>query len=183
MAWLWAADAFPYPLWLTYKILLQTTDARQSEFAEKLWDVMIATMRGEVSDKVTTKQPFNLCKLVVREKSEPLAAGVYDGEALTRMMVGFYSGLWFASRGSAVGAAILLPLWSYHLITLVTGIPWLLPHTAHLFGMTLLLLLVSFVFNTIMLYQVVRNFRILRMSEAQTVFDSYCIVFSDNEEA
>ncbi len=180
MQWLWMTDTFPYPLWLTYKSILWSTSSQRKEFVDKLWEIVIATMCGKVAAGDNSKEPFNRCKLVVRRKSERLASAISEAEALTRMMVGFYFGLWFALRASVIGALILsLFLGCFVLFNFFsTKIVWALPHTPIYFGMVFLGLVISVVFNEIMLRLVVKNFRILRMSEAQMVFDSYCIVQS-----
>jgi hypothetical protein len=180
MYWLWAVDAFPYPLWLIYKTFLQTTQDRRKKFSDHLWVVMIATMRGTISAKRTSKESFNNCKRVVCKKSDPLAASIHDDEALIRMMVGFYWGLWIASRGAAIAIILLMPFWIYYILTLITLIPWTLPHSATICGMVMLFFIISFICNAIMIRQVTKNFHILRVSEAQIVFDSYLIVCEDS---
>lgn len=70
MQWLWAVDEFPYPLWLTYKVLRETTDARRAEFNRLIWPLLIETMRGEASAKLTSKGAFNRVKLDVRRESQ-----------------------------------------------------------------------------------------------------------------
>jgi hypothetical protein len=175
MEWLWAADMFPYPLWLTYKTLLQTTPGTRRQFQKRLWGVMISTMRGRISAQKTSKEPFNRCKLVVAQKSDRLAAAINDGEALVRMMVGFYFGLSLAAFASALATALLFPLLIYSQIFAALGRDSGLAHGPGFLGIAFVLSVISLAFNAVMKRQVVKNFHVLRMSEAQTAFDSYLI--------
>lgn len=183
MKWLWMVDAFPYPLMSTYRALLRTTDTRRRQFGETLWDVMLAAMRGQISLDEFSKDAFNFCKSVIRKQSPRLAEGVFDDEALIRMMVGFYCGLWIASRGSAALAAIaVIPLWGYQMLAEFAQWAPFPQHTPEIIGMTALFLILSLAFNTAVIRQIVWNFHKLRMSEARLVFDSYSIVLSDCEK-
>lgn len=168
--WLWTVDLFPYPLWMTYKMLLNSTIRRRADFEANLWEVMLDTMGGKVSADSPTKEPFNRCKLEVTENSNRLAATVYDNEALIRMMVGFYFGLSRAAFGSFLSGMACIVLGA---VAFFTGDAL---HSLTSCGMLLIIWTVSLAFNCGMRRQVLRNFHVLRMSEAWTVFDSYEIV-------
>ncbi len=167
--WLWIADRFPYPLSFTHKVHLRSTPARQEEFAEHLWEPMVEAMRGEISGKRTSKESFNRCKMTIRAHSEELAADVYDREALTRMMAGFFVGLRFGAVGSICAAAVLTVL---SFLNLGLGLSYSGRHLA----VFVLFFVVSFVFNNTMLHNVVKNFHSLRLSESQAVFDGFVLI-------
>ena len=173
MRWLWVADVFPYPLWLIYKSSIQTTASYRERFDDHLWDVAIETMRGSVTSKSTTKVPFNRCKLTVCARSNALAADIYDREALTRMMAGFYWGLRLGLLVSWVAVIALIAVITSASLGLMTPRDKL--------GLLLALFIASFVFNTNMLHKVVKSFHILRMGEAEAVFESFVLVSSQHE--
>ncbi|MCP3995777.1 MAG: hypothetical protein GY722_12025 [bacterium] len=167
--WLWIADRFPYPLSFTHKVHLRSTPARQKEFAEHLWEPMVEAMRGEISGKRTSKESFNRCKMTLRAHSEELAADVYDREALTRMMAGFFVGLRFGAVGSMWAAAVLTVL---SFLNLGLGLSYSGRHLA----VFVLFFVVSFGFNNTMLHNVVKSFHSLRLSESQAVFDGFVLI-------
>ena len=98
--WLWAVDRFPYPLWISFTTYLRRSAQHQCDFERWVWPVLLETMGGSVSAKTPWTLPFNRCKLFVRVQSLELASDIYDREALTRMMAGFYRGLRLGSIGS-----------------------------------------------------------------------------------
>ncbi len=181
---LWAADKFPYPLWITYTTYLRAGPSRHKEFKEKLWLIILETMCNDPKADFYTSVPFNRCKLFIMRNSEQLANEVYDREAIVRMMAGFYYGLDLGKKISVIIGIITFILlvmnilkidWISHELSLI-DISWHapiqgLPHI-------IFLSIVMFIFNSSQLKSIIKNFRHLRMSESEIVFSSYVITLS-----
>jgi len=181
---LWAADRFPYPLWLSFREYRQTSSESDyvDLFEKHLWKVMLDTMYGNFSIGRFRKEPINRCKLFVCAHSHELASEIYDREALTRMMAGFYRGLLLASIISlsivvisAVGGLFsIMPYFDLHTLE-----PLNRPVG---FGFCFFTFLVLSMLNIWLLVQVVKNFHNLRLSEAQSIFDGYILAKQGNEQ-
>jgi hypothetical protein len=152
---------------------MQTSSAYLKDFEQFLWPIMLDTMRGEISYRSYSKEPFNRCKLLIRARSHALASDIYDREAMTRMMTGFY-------RGLALGSAVSILALSVSALGLFCSIAsafhwfnWNVLSRLDEFGYCTLLFSVLWVLNRWLLVRVTKNFHILRMSEAQAVYDAY----------
>ena len=177
-SWLWAVDSFPYPLWLSYRTYLRAGLERHQEFEQHLWPVLLETVGGKLSRADTTKEPFNRCKLFVMTRSPDLASDVYDREALTRMMAGFYRGLYLGSRVALLTLMLSIVLY----VCKQFGFEWWFNPSLQGIGYVALISIFSLSFNIRLLIKVVDNFRILRMSESDAVFASYLIALSLNSK-
>jgi len=187
---LWAADKFPYPLWITYTTYLRAGPDRHKEFGESLWPVILETMCNDPKADFYTTVPFNRCKLFILENSEHLASEVYDREAIVRMMAGFYYGL---DKGKVISKWIFISTFLFYVIYKlhILEVDWVSRILSYLnwhppfegFFHIMFISAVMFLFNMSQLEKVIKNFRHLRMSESETVFSSYLIALSIKENS
>jgi len=177
--WLWAAESFPYPLRLSYMTYLYAGPERHQEFEQKLWPVLLETMCGEVSKITCTHSPFNRCKQFVITRSQELANDVYDREALTRMMAGFYRGLRLGLGVALLTLILSTVSWACKQLGVFEG--WLNPYLQGM-GYVIFISFFSLLFNRSLLIKVVDDFRRLRISESNAVFTSYLIALSLNSK-
>ncbi len=171
---LWAADQFPYPLRHSRKAEREVAPGPyRDDFTNLVWPRLLDTMRGRFSDASTTRARFNYCKDFVRLHAPELAAELDEREALIRMVAGFWRGLRLGLLASAL-VFVLCLVGIVHSAIAGGG------RGLSFFAIWLVSVFAGW-FNVQSLAKIVNGFRILRMAESQTVFDSYIIAYNRAE--
>ena len=181
-SWVWMADRFPYPRFIAYRAIYQRGSAYGRQFLQGLWpELQKIIVAGDAATQ-PRQDFFNRCKLHVAAYCPAVSGEVSEREALVRMMAGFYQGLAVGLRGTVL--VMLLSLVALVAHWFFPSAPnWVPAHSPHGLTCFLMLGLLIFVVNTWFWVQIRNRFHILRLSEAQAVFDSYLLANDYREQA